>query len=51
MYFRFYDPRVLRLFLPACTARQRSELTGTEIERFLVEGLEAEPVRLGGAAC
>jgi Domain of unknown function (DUF4123)/FHA domain len=51
LYFRFYDPRVLRLFLPACTARQRSELTGMEIERFLVEGLEAEPVRLGGAAC
>ncbi len=26
LYFRFYDPRVLRVFLPACTPRQTSQL-------------------------
>jgi hypothetical protein len=51
LYFRFYDPRVLRLFWPGATARQTSEMVGTEIEGFVVEGLEAEPVRLGGSAC
>jgi hypothetical protein len=36
MYFRFYDPRVLRAFLPIATPRQVEALFGP-IERFLVE--------------
>ena len=28
LYFRFYDPRVLREFLPTCTAAQREEFFG-----------------------
>ncbi len=43
MYFRFYDPRVLRIFLPTCTVRQLRELFGP-IDTFLVEG--ADPATL-----
>ncbi|MFY0578728.1 DUF4123 domain-containing protein [Cystobacter fuscus] len=28
LYFRFYDPRVLRIFLPTCSAQQREEFLG-----------------------
>jgi hypothetical protein len=28
MYFRYYDPRVLRVFLPTCTAREAAEFFG-----------------------
>jgi hypothetical protein len=49
LYFRFYDPRVLRLFLPSCSARQRSEILGTEIGGFVIEGETGEVLRLGGA--
>jgi len=35
-YFRFYDPRVLRVFLPTCTQDQRLEFFGP-VERFLME--------------
>lgn len=28
LYFRFYDPRVLRVFLPSCDARQLNEFFG-----------------------
>lgn len=48
LYFRFYDPRVLRSFLPSCSVRQRSEIVGTEIGGFLVEGEAGEVLRLGG---
>jgi hypothetical protein len=37
MYFRYYDPRVLRVFLPMSTARQVTEIYA-EIDRFVVEG-------------
>ncbi|WP_437899857.1 DUF4123 domain-containing protein [Sorangium sp. So ce124] len=47
LYFRFYDPRVLRSFLPSCSVRQRSEIVGTEIGGFLVEGEAGEVLRLG----
>jgi hypothetical protein len=36
LYFRFYDPAVLRVFLGAAARRQRETLFGP-IERFLVE--------------
>ena len=45
MYFRFYDPQMLRLFLPTCALRQREQIFG-EIEGFLVEGRDGEVVRL-----
>jgi hypothetical protein len=28
MYFRFYDPRVLHVFLPTCTPAQKREFLG-----------------------
>jgi hypothetical protein len=34
--FRFYDPRVLSVFLPTCTPRERAEFFGP-IRRYLVE--------------
>ncbi|MEZ4293834.1 MAG: DUF4123 domain-containing protein [Polyangiaceae bacterium] len=40
MYFRFYDPRVLRSFLPIATARQRSAFFGP-IARIFAEDPEA----------
>lgn len=36
LYFRFYDPRVLRLFLPTCTQTQLLDFFGP-IRYFLVE--------------
>lgn len=50
VYFRFYDPRVLRLFLPTCDARQVASIVGRQ-QAIL---MEAEAVdhfhlfRLGG---
>lgn len=45
VYFRFYDPRVLRRFLPTCSPRQAEELFG-DIQVFLVEGERGELRRL-----
>src|SRR5690242_17523404 len=36
LYFRFYDPRVLRVYLPTCTQEELSAFFGP-ITRFLVE--------------
>jgi len=35
-YFRFYDPRVLRAFLPTCNTRQLHEFFGP-VQRFFLE--------------
>jgi hypothetical protein len=40
-YFRFYDPRTLRIFLPAWTPRQRADFFG-EIACFFAEGERSE---------
>lgn len=50
-YFRFYDPRTLRLFLPTCTPRQRHDFFG-ELAAFWAEGERGELVRFApdGAA-
>ncbi len=40
-HFRFYDPRVLRVFLPTCTAMEAAQFFG-QIRQFLVEGDSAE---------
>jgi len=37
MYFRFYDPRVLRVFLPTCTPEENKDFFGP-ISRFVMEG-------------
>jgi len=36
MYFRFYDPRVLRVFLPTCTTAEALEFFGP-IKYFVME--------------
>jgi hypothetical protein len=40
-YFRFYDPRVLRAFIPPCTPAERADFFGP-IVHFLVEGHEPD---------
>jgi pSer/pThr/pTyr-binding forkhead associated (FHA) protein len=44
MYFRFYDPVVLRAFLPTCTAVQSAEFF-QEIDALLAEGDRGELLR------
>ncbi len=41
LYFRFYDPRVLRIFLPTCDESQIRELFGP-VEYFLMEDEDPE---------
>jgi Domain of unknown function (DUF4123) len=43
LYFRYYDPRVLRQFLPTCNADEIVKVFGP-IVRYVVEGEEAELV-------
>lgn len=43
LYFRFYDPRALRLFLPTCPPEQKKEFFG-KVERFLFSGPNGELV-------
>lgn len=45
MYFRFYDPRVLRSFLPTCTPAECGEFFGP-IARFVVEAEQPGVARL-----
>src|SRR5262249_50861032 len=40
-YFRFYDPRVLRVYLPTCTPEELAAFFGP-ITRILVEGEEED---------
>jgi Domain of unknown function (DUF4123)/Inner membrane component of T3SS, cytoplasmic domain len=48
LYFRFYDPGVLRAFWPTCSRRQRAELLGP-LRSFLVEGERGEVLRLAAS--
>lgn len=53
MYFRFYDPAILRRFIPSATVHQLNIVFGDAVTAFLAE---SEPGRLlrferGGAAC
>lgn len=41
LYFRFYDPRVLRVYLPTCSAKELEEFFGP-VQAFLIEGESAE---------
>jgi hypothetical protein len=36
LYFRYYDPRVLRIFLPACTKEQLKEFFGP-VKEYIME--------------
>lgn len=45
LYFRFYDPGVLRDFWPSCARRQLVDLLGP-LRAFLVEGERGEVLRL-----
>ena len=44
LYFRFYDPRVLRVFLPTCPPTQREDFWG-RITWFITEGTDAEVLK------
>ncbi|WP_152051608.1 DUF4123 domain-containing protein [Tautonia marina] len=46
--FRFYDPRVLNIFLPTCTPSELREFFGP-IQWFLVEGDRVDELRRFGA--
>ena len=41
MYFRFYDPRVLRNFLPTCTTEELKTFFG-KVEKFFAEDKKGE---------
>lgn len=41
MYFRFYDPRVLSVFLPTCESDELNTLFG-DVESFFAESVEDE---------
>ena len=45
LMFRFYDPRVLRAFIPTCTADQATELFGP-VRRYVMEGPDDEALTL-----
>jgi hypothetical protein len=40
--FRFYDPRVLRTFLPTCTKEERSSFFGNVIHSYVLEDSTGE---------
>jgi hypothetical protein len=44
LYFRFYDPSVLRVFLPTCTPDQNEQFYGC-IDAFYAEGKEGNLLR------
>jgi hypothetical protein len=46
MYFRFYDPRVLRAFLPTCTTEEATQFFGP-IAYFLIESDQAGTASVG----
>jgi hypothetical protein len=43
LFFRYYDPRVLRLYLPTCTAGELREVLGP-VGRLLAEGPEGQVI-------
>jgi hypothetical protein len=49
LVFRYYDPRVLRPYLPTCTEAELDYVFGP-VERFVVESGSAEAVSATGAA-
>jgi hypothetical protein len=43
VYFRFYDPRVLRVYLPTCTAEELETMFGP-VDRYVMEGQDGEVI-------
>lgn len=43
LYFRFYDPRVLRVYLPTCNANELQTIFGP-ISRYCVEGKDGDMI-------
>jgi hypothetical protein len=43
LLFRYYDPRVLRAYLPTCTADELRQVFGP-VERFFIEGERASTI-------
>ena len=43
LYFRYYDPRVLRIYLPACNKEELATIFGP-VRRYVLEGEEKEMV-------
>jgi hypothetical protein len=41
LYFRFYDPRVMRVYLPTCTPAETTRMFGP-ISRYLIEAAEPD---------
>ncbi len=55
LYFRFYDPRVLRVFLPTCTPEQIEQMFGPVAAFWMEDESGAEVLRFApdgdGQAC
>ena len=45
LYFRYYDPRVLRIFLPSCTMHEIDLFFG-EVDSFYTEGDDPEFINI-----
>ena len=45
LYFRYYDPRVLRIFLPTCSPAQLKQMFGP-VDAFLAENEAADAVSI-----
>jgi hypothetical protein len=43
VYFRFYDPRVLRVYLPTCTPEEQAAMFGP-VEKYVMENEEGDVV-------
>jgi hypothetical protein len=43
LYFRFYDPRVLRVYLPTCTAQELDLFFG-KVSRFIMESEDKKSI-------
>jgi len=42
LHFRFYDPRVLRIFLPTCTEEELKTILGAVVTRFRMQSKDAK---------
>jgi len=49
LYFRFYDPRVLQMFLPTCSGDQIDQFYGRIGAFFVLDGEELNRIRKGPA--
>jgi hypothetical protein len=45
LVFRYFDPRVLRVFLPVCTPAEKNDFFGP-VYRFFIEGRTIETMHV-----